>query len=199
MLKKLKQYLIKKGILSKPRRTEPELEYKMTYKGHDLYQFKSPNLLIERRRKYYTYALKRAARKLLDDDLVSLADEILTHIKANDIANLAAKAMLLKSKASMEISSNEVVTVANSIIIVDDEPLKTITEKHTLIKEELVSESQTVEDFFLRVGLNSMQATNSSSETILQMDYLKSPKQRNIENFFGREIGRDHWLRISRK
>ena len=131
----------------KRRKKNENLELAMTYWGHKFYVFKDVNRIPAERIEALYYRLEEVKLGVTKADILAFLDIMKNMITSDYYGNQIKISTLVdhfEGVVNQDFNMKPVLHLATAVVLVNDEPEGRFTEKHQLLKFELIEKSDKV-------------------------------------------------------
>ena len=165
------------------------LEHHLTVDGHKIYAFKNIDHITKFRQMALLLAYQQFDLGAKVSDLEAFTTMLDQALSKGDIGAIGWLNNNLKAQLSLYSDRRRILAMGSCCILVDNEPIHELSDKHNKIKEKLIDSSQEVFAFFLNQGIGSLAKLNNKIDTSLIEEYLKEPRMYQTELTFLKSIG----------
>lgn len=132
----------------------------------------------------YFQAQQSASLGIGEQDLKACFRLIRDALNAGQFSKIGAIIETMEAQANLYASWRNIFQLGNTFILIDDEPIKEMSEKHTKIKSDLCEQNEKIRAFFLSETWRSLTNLKLSSIHTPPSDYLNQAETRTVESLF---------------
>jgi len=156
--------------------------------GHQLYKFPSFESMHWFRERQIRTTYEFSQFGMIHSDLIAGLRLILKANNENNNSDVGTLANTMLLQTENYASEKIIMELAGYGVIVDDEPLKTVTVKHNQIKSELLKDSEAYA-FFLNTAHSYLVMLGETLSSSQLEESMKDPKRRMREEMYLKWIG----------
>lgn len=171
------------------RRTAKKIGLKVEHiAGHTFSYWESPIGIPYKRVLAYFQAQKEAALGVGEKDLRAYIKVFREAFNNGNRAQQGALIEALEAQLNLFASWRNIFRLANALILIDGEPIKEMSAKHSQLKYALCEKNEEVRAFFLSRAWATLTTLKASATPIPPLDYLRQPEVKQTEDLFLRLI-----------
>ena len=162
------------------------LDFVFEHAGHSFFTF--PRIEVAAAKRYLAYIrlVREHELGVSRSDLRAFIEMMKEAANRNDVARQGALLHSLEAFVELYTDNKRIFEVANCFLLVDDEPIKEFSDKHSKIKYDLFNSSESVRFFFIKTALSYIEKVVASPQDFNGADYLKSQEVELTEKAFSK-------------
>lgn len=176
----------------KPTRAD-KIKLAFEFRGRKFYVFKNFDSTLYDRFNNFIVCLAESDQAINSIDFKTMLDQIRDAVSKGDLTGINTICDYAEAYNYLNEKLKQVFKMADCLIILDDEPIECLSDKHTTIKARMFDEYKEVRAFFLGILSKANPIMGNLLKDTKEED-LNSKQKKEVERLFSSKVLQTNWL-----